>query len=77
MLHDGPGELSRYSDSLRTWTVGDRIPVGGADFQRPSILVLGQTQPPIQWVPGLFPSGKAAGRGVEHPSHLATRLKKE
>jgi hypothetical protein len=48
----------------------------GRDFLHPSRLGLGTTQPPIHWVPGLFPRG-SSGLGVALITHhhLALRLK--
>ena len=33
----------------------------GRDYPRPSTPALGLSQPPVQWVPGPFPAGKAVG----------------
>ena len=47
------------------------------DFPHQSRPALGSPKPPIQWVPLLTPGVKRLGRGVDHPPHLAPRLKKE
>jgi hypothetical protein len=63
-----PGQLSRYSESLRAGRSGDRIPVGGRDFPYPSRHALGPTQPLIQWV-------KRPVRGVDHTPPSSAKLK--
>ena len=71
----GPGQLSRYSDSLRA---GRYRSQWGARFSAP--LEIGPGAPPSLLNSGYrvsFPAVKRPGRGVEHPPHLAPRLKKE
>jgi hypothetical protein len=47
IMIDGPGELSRRSDSLRAGRSGNRGPVRGRDFPNPSRPVMAGTQPPV------------------------------
>ena len=56
---DGPGIESRWSRIFRICP------------DRP----WGPTQPPIQWVPGLFPGVKRPGRGVNHPLPSGAEVK--
>jgi hypothetical protein len=56
---DGPGIESRWR----------------GDFSQPSRLALGPTQPPIQWLAGLFPGIKRPGRGVDHPASSSAEVK--
>jgi hypothetical protein len=58
------------------WTVRGSNPGGRRDFMHPSRPALEPAQPPIPWVPGLFPGVKRLRRAVDHPPHLAPRLKK-
>ena len=70
------GQRSRYNGWLRAGRSGHRIPVGGEIFHSrrdqpwgpPSLLYN------RYWV---FPRGKATRAWLDHPPHLAPRLKKE
>jgi hypothetical protein len=45
------------------------------DFPQPSRPALGPTQPPVVWLLGLFPGGKAAGHHFDHPPPFTTEVK--
>jgi hypothetical protein len=49
----GPGQLSRYSDSLRAERSGGSNPGRRRDFPHQSRPAMWPIQLPIQWVPGL------------------------
>jgi len=55
------------------WTVRGSKPDGGREFPHPSRPALGPIQPPIQWVPGRFPGGKAAGAWRWPPTPILRR----
>ena len=59
----GPGQLSRYSDSLRAGR--DRIPVE-ARFSAPVQTGPGAHPASYTMVTGYFPGVKRPGRGVDH-----------
>jgi hypothetical protein len=75
-VYGGPEELSQHSDSLRAGRSGDRIPVGG-EFSSPVQTEPGAYPASYKMGTGSFPGVKWPGRGVDHPPHLAPRLKKE
>ena len=77
ITNEGLGLRSRYSDSLRAGRSGDRIPVGDEIFRTRPDRPWGPTQPPIQWYRVSFSRVKRPRRGVDHPPHLASRLKNE
>ena len=70
------GKLSRYNNWLRAGRSGDRIPVG-ARFSAP--VQTGPEVHPASYTMGTgsFPGVKLPAHGVDHPPHLAQRLKEE
>ena len=59
------------------WTVRVSNPGGGRDFPHVSRPTLGAHPAPYTMGSGSFPGVKRTGRGVDHPPHLAPRLKKK
>jgi hypothetical protein len=47
----------------------------GYEYLHLSRPVLGPTQPAVQWVPGLFPSPRQPGDGVDHPPPSGMEVK--
>ena len=66
ILPRGPGQRSRYSDSLRTGRSGDRIPVG-ARFPAPVQTGPGAYPASCTMSTGSFLGVKRPGRGADHP----------
>jgi hypothetical protein len=77
--------ISMYSTVGRDGSVGIATRYGleggviesrlGQDFPHPSRPALGPTQPPTQWVPGLFPGGKATGAWRWPPTPCSAEVK--
>jgi len=72
----GPGQRSRYSDSLQAERSGDRIP-WVARFSAPTEFGSGAHPAPCTIGSGLFLGGKAAGAwsGVDHPNPFSSEVK--
>ena len=70
------GKRNWYSNSLRAGRSGDRIPVG-ARFSAP--VQTGCEAHPASYTMGTgsFSGVRRPGRGVDHPPHIAPRLKKK
>ena len=47
----------------------------GRVFPYPFRPDLGPTQPPVQWIAGLFPGVKRPGRGADHPARSNDEIK--
>ena len=71
----GPGELSRYSDSLRAGRSGDRKPVGWRDFSHLSRLAMVPTLPPANGY-RVFPGDKEARAWVLPSTPSSAKIKR-
>ena len=69
----GPGQLSRYSDSLRAGRSGDPIPVG-ARFSAPVQTGPGAYPASYTMGTGSFPIAKRPGRDVDHPTPSSVQV---
>ena len=79
-MHDsyvGQDSSVGTATALRTGQSGDRIPVGGARFSASVQTGPGSNPASCAMGTGSFPGVKRPGRGVDHPPHLAPRLKEE
>jgi len=70
----GPGQLGRYSDSLRAGRSEDRIPTS-ATFSTFVHTGPGPNQPPLKWVPDIFNGIKRPGRGFDNPPPFSAEVK--
>ena len=72
-LQQGPGQHSRYRDSLRTGRSVYRIPVG-ARFS--ASLQTGPGAHPVSYTVGTgsFPGVKQSGRGIDHPPPSSAKV---
>ena len=70
----GPGQLSWYSDLLLAGRPRDRIPVGGEIFRTRAGRPWGPPSVPYNGY-RVFPGGKAAGNGVDHPPPSSAEVK--
>jgi len=51
-------------------------PGGEGEFPYLSRLAPRSTQPPVQWIMGVFTGVKGVGHGINHPPLLVLKLKK-
>jgi hypothetical protein len=72
---NGPGWLSRYSNSLPAGLSGDRMSVGGEIFCTSPDRPWGQPSLLYNGYRVSFPGVKRPGRGVDHPLASSARVK--
>ena len=75
-INTGPGSSVGIATDLRAGMSGDRI-LMGVRFSSPVQTGRGAHPASCTMGTGSYPGVKRPGRGVDHPPHLAPRLKKE